>query len=72
MKLLDDLTFMRNRAFSPDVRVPRLKFYHIPQTGGLYVYNALGSKVSVVEMMPQLPTPSSPASRSGGSIRRKK
>jgi len=47
MKLLDDLLFMRNRAFTPEVKVPRLMFYHIPKTGGLYVYNALSSALQL-------------------------
>lgn len=41
MKFLDNLIFMPNRAWSPAVKVPRLMFYHIPKTGGSYVYNAL-------------------------------
>jgi hypothetical protein len=51
MKLLDNLIWMRNRAFTPDVKVPRLMFYHIPKTGGLYVYNALGSALLLLSKL---------------------
>jgi hypothetical protein len=60
MKLLDDLTFMRNRAFSLDVRVPRLMFYHIPKTGGLYVYNALGSALLLLSQLTKASHPQFP------------
>jgi len=60
MKLPDDLTFMRNRAWSPDVKVPRLMFYHIPKTGGLYVYNALGSALMLLSNLTRASHPSFP------------
>lgn len=60
MKLPDDLTFMRNRAWSPDVKVPRLMFYHIPKTGGLYVYNALGSALMLLSNLTKASHPSFP------------
>jgi hypothetical protein len=60
MKLLDDLIFMRNRAFSPDVKVPRLMFYHIPKTGGLYVYNALGSALLLLSQLAKASHPRFP------------
>jgi hypothetical protein len=60
MKLLDDLVFMRNRAFSPDVKVPRLMFYHIPKTGGLYVYNALGSAILLMSQLTKASHPQFP------------
>jgi len=41
MKFLDNLIFMPNRAWSSEVKVSRLMFYHIPKTGGSYVYNSL-------------------------------
>jgi len=41
MKFLDNLIFMPNRAWSSEVKVPRLMFYHVPKTGGSYVYNSL-------------------------------
>jgi hypothetical protein len=43
MQLLDNLIWMRNRAWSPKVSVPRLMFYHIPKTGGMFVYHCLGT-----------------------------
>jgi hypothetical protein len=60
MKLLDDLIFMRNRAPSPDVKVPRLMFYHIPKTGGLYVYNALGSALMLLSQLTKSSHPQFP------------
>jgi len=51
MKLLDDLIFMRNRAFSPDVKVPRLMFYHLPKTGGSYVYNSLSGALLLLSQI---------------------
>jgi hypothetical protein len=60
MKLSEELTFMRNRAFSPDVRVPRLMFYHIPKTGGLYVYNALGSALLLLSQLTKASHPQFP------------
>jgi hypothetical protein len=65
MKLLDDLIFMRNRAFSPDVRVPRLMFYHIPKTGGLYVYNALGSALLLLSQLTKASHPQFPGFEAG-------
>lgn len=41
MELLDNLNWMRNRAWSPDVKLPRLMFCHIPKTGGMSVFNAI-------------------------------
>lgn len=43
MQLLDNLTWMRNRAYSPEVKAPRLMFCHIPKTGGMFVHNCLSS-----------------------------
>jgi hypothetical protein len=60
MKLLDNLTWMRNRAFSPEVKVPRLMFYHIPKTGGLYVYNALGSALLLLSQLTKASHPHFP------------
>jgi hypothetical protein len=60
MKLLDNLMWMRNRAFSPDVKVPRLMFYHIPKTGGLYVYNAVGSALLLLSQLTKASHPRFP------------
>lgn len=47
MKLLDNLMWLRNRRYSPEVKVPRLMFYHIPKTGGLYLFNSLASALLI-------------------------
>jgi hypothetical protein len=60
MKFLDELTFMRNRAYTPDVKVPRLMFYHIPKTGGLYVYNALGFALVLLSKLAMASNPRFP------------
>lgn len=39
--------WLRNRAYSPEVKVPRLMFYHIPKTGGLYLFNSLSSALTI-------------------------
>lgn len=51
MKFLDNLIFMPNRAWSAEVKVPRLMFYHIPKTGGSYVYNSLGGALLLLSQI---------------------
>lgn len=51
MRFLDNLIFMPNRAWSSTVKVPRLMFYHIPKTGGSYVYNSLGGALLLLSQI---------------------
>jgi hypothetical protein len=51
MKFLDNLIFMPNRAWTPQVKVPRLMFYHLPKTGGSYVYNSLSGALLLLSQI---------------------
>lgn len=51
MKFLDNLIFMPNRAWTPEVKVPRLMFYHLPKTGGSYVYNSLSGALLLLSQI---------------------
>lgn len=60
MQLLDNLMWMRNRTYSPEVKVPRLMFYHVPKTGGQYLFTSLSCALLIQSKLATAVNPSFP------------